>query len=244
MRRILFLTILTFPWMSLAQEKASSDKVDLKQLEEKYWAAKDDDLGVVQNRAFTKEKRFFGSLTTGPLINDEWVVGNINSVSLGYFFNEQWGVEIAQQSGSLKKNDGVDEIARRNGLQPDHNIFVGATTLYGMWVPFYGKMSLLDRKIIYFDMQFALGLGQVSYENQLDVTERANERQATMGLSLDVTQHYFFTEHFAVRVDLKNRWSTQKLKRWRVGADGESTRDLSDKKQQDTTFQIGLTYFH
>lgn len=245
MRRILVFAMMIMPTLSFAQDKGASDKVDLKQLEDKYWAAKDDDLGVVQNRAFTKEKRFYGSLSTGPLINDEWIVGSINTLSLGYFFNEQWGLELGHKAGALKKNDGVDQIVMRNGLQPDHNIFLSSTSLYGIWVPFYGKMSLLDRKIIYFDMQFALGVGQINYENQLDATETPNVAQTTTGISFDIAQHFFFSNHFAVRVDLKNTWSTQKLKKWRTsGTADPSTRDLSDKGQQDTTFQIGLTYFH
>jgi len=246
MRRILVVLLFAavIPQGLFAQAAKESDKVDLKAIEEKYWAAKDDDLGVVQNRAFSKTGRIYGSIGTGPIINDEWLLGQVYHLSFGYFFTEHWGVELGYQQGQLKKNDGVDRIAIQNGLQPDHNKFLTATSIYGIWVPFYGKMSLVDTKIVYFDMQFALGLGNVSYENQIDPSEGSNSQQNALGVSFDITQHYFFSNHFAVRVDLRNRWSTQKLQKFRLSGSSATGRELGDKKQQDTSLQIGLTFFY
>ncbi len=221
-----------------------SDKVDLKALEEKYWSAKDDDLGVVQNRAYTKTNRIFTSIGIGPLINDEWIVGQVTHLSAGYFFSEHWGLELSYNQGTLRKNDGVDRIAQQNGLQPDHNKFIDSTLLYGTWVPFYGKMSLADKKIIYFDMQFGLGIGQVSYENQIDPAEGSSQKSSATAIGLDITQQFFFSNHLAVRVDLKNRWSTQKVQKYRVSGSTTGGRNLPDKSQQDTTFQVGLTFFY
>lgn len=58
------------PLSALAQDKGTSDKVDLKKLEDKYWSAKDDEYGVIQNRTFSKAGRFFGAVGYGTLIND------------------------------------------------------------------------------------------------------------------------------------------------------------------------------
>lgn len=224
--------------------ESASDKVDLKALEDKYWAAKDEDLGVVQNRTFTKANRFYASVGLGPLINDEWMVGTVNHFSAGYFFTEHWGLELSYQKGALHKNDGIDFIVNRNGLQPDHNVFNNALTLYGSWVPFYGKMSLVDSKIIYFDMQFSAGIGQVSYDQQIDPAEGGNKTLTTPAVSLDITQQFFFSNHLAVRVDLKNRWSTQQRRTWRFSGSSSPTADLGNKSQQDTTLQVGLTFFY
>ena len=35
-------------------QQRGSDKLDIKKLEQKYWAAKDDDFSVVQNRRYVK----------------------------------------------------------------------------------------------------------------------------------------------------------------------------------------------
>ncbi|MEO0335372.1 MAG: hypothetical protein AAF202_03205, partial [Pseudomonadota bacterium] len=45
------------------KKKTAGDRVDISDLENKYWAPKDTDFKVVQNRLYTKEKRF--SLSTG-----------------------------------------------------------------------------------------------------------------------------------------------------------------------------------
>src|SRR5687768_17351365 len=39
-------------------KKPESEKLDIQGLEEKYWAPKDTDFSVVQNRTYTKAKRF------------------------------------------------------------------------------------------------------------------------------------------------------------------------------------------
>ena len=63
--------------LSFAQDKGG-DKLDLKKLEDKYWAAKDTDFSVVQNRTYTKEGRAFLSLSYGPLMNDPYSYGRLS----------------------------------------------------------------------------------------------------------------------------------------------------------------------
>ena len=45
-----------------SKKATKTDKVDISDLEQKYWAPKDTDFSVVQNRTYTKEKRFTFSL--------------------------------------------------------------------------------------------------------------------------------------------------------------------------------------
>jgi uncharacterized lipoprotein NlpE involved in copper resistance len=55
--------------ISVKTESKSSkkdDKVDVKDLEERYWTAKDTEFKVVQNRLYTKEKKFSLTPMAGP----------------------------------------------------------------------------------------------------------------------------------------------------------------------------------
>lgn len=220
-----------------------SDKLDLRRLEDKYWAAKDTDFSVVQNRTYTKAGRAFVSVSYGPLINDEWSIGRMTNFTGGYYFSERFGVEVAHENGDLKKNDGIVQIEQYNGLHPNYNKFVSYTSVNAIWVPFYAKMSFLDRAIVYFDMQFALGLGNMTYENQIDPSEGSNEKKTSFGYNFDFTQQLFFSEHWAVRLDVKNKWSKQDLVRYRLQGSGAVDRDLGSSNRQDTSFLLGVTFF-
>lgn len=222
----------------------SEDKIDLKKLEDKYWGAQDSDFTVIQNRTYSKAGRYFLSLGYGPLINDEWSVGRMTNFAGGYYFNEKFGVELAYEQGKLTNNDGLDQIKNYNGLNPNFNKFVDYISANFIWSPIYAKMSFMDTKIMYFDMQVALGLGQMTYEQQLDPLESSNQIKKTIGYNLDFTQQFFFSNHFAVRVDVKNKFTKQDLARYRVSGSSSGSRDLGSTSRQDTSFLIGFTYFH
>lgn len=228
---------------SFAQEKGG-DKLDLKKLEDKYWAAKDTDFSVVQNRTYTKEGRAFLSLSYGPLMNDPYSYGRMTNAALGYYFSERWGFELAYEKASLKDNDSVVAMSNNNGVYPDYNKFISYSSLNMIFVPFYAKMSFLDTKIMYFDMQFALGLGQMSYEKQADPLQRENEIAKAVGYNLDFTQQLFFHEHFAFRLDIKNKWTRQNTFRYHVTGGNEALRERDTISQQDTSILFGVTYFH
>lgn len=241
---ILFSTSWCWAQTPAAPTAGQADKLDLKKLEDKYWGAQDAEYSVIQNRTYSKEKRFFASLGYGPLVNDEWSVGRMTNLSLGYYFNEKLGVEIAYENGSLKENEGLSQIKQYNGLQPNYNKFVNYTSANLVWAPIYAKMSFMDKKIVYFDMQFAVGIGQMTYESQIDPSEGSNQTKKALGLNFDFTQQLFFSENWAIRVDLKNKFSSQEQSRFRVGGTGSSDRDMGNTSRQDTTFLIGFTYFH
>lgn len=228
-----------------AQSDRGSDKLDLKKLEDKYWSAKDTDFNVVQNRTYSKAKKMFVSLSYGPLVNDAYSYGRMTNVAAGYYFSERWGLEAAYETGDVRFSDSTDIFINRNGFAPDFNQFKKYTSLNFIIVPFYAKMSFFDRKIMYFDMQFAAGVGQMTYEVQKVTgaigSSAANETKNSIGYNLDITQQLFFHENFAIRFDIKNKWSKQDKERYYLGAGQE--RSLGSTTQQDTSMLLGLTVF-
>lgn len=218
-----------------ASSSGDSDRVDLKKLEEKYWAAKDQDYSVIQNRAYPKDKRFYVTLGYGPLMNDLYSIGRMTGVSFGYYFSERMGVELAYEKGALSDNDGVTKYRNDYGVQVDYNRFTESKNLMFILVPFYAKMSFFDTSILYFDMQFALGVGQADYEI---VKKTGNEARSSTSIEFDVTQQIFFHRHAAVRFDIKNKFYNADRKNYNSGA------DLGSTKAQDTTILLGLTLFY
>jgi outer membrane beta-barrel protein len=236
------------------KDDRGSDKLDLKKLEDKYWSAKDADFSVVQNRTYSKAKKVFFSLSYGPLVNDAYSYGRMTNGALGYYFSERLGIEVAYEVGNLKNNDSTDAFINRNKFAPDYNTFEDYKSLNLIVVPFYAKMSFWDRKIMYFDMQFAFGVGQMHYQIQKAAPFDAStgnatltpEDNTTMGYNFDVTQQLFFHENFAIRLDIKNKWSTQKKERYYINTGAgqtEADRSLGNINQQDTSILLGLTVF-
>src|SRR5687768_12565721 len=71
-------------------DNIESDKLDVQKLEQKYWSAKDDDFTVVQNRTFSKAKRWYLNTAYGVPINDPFSTGSILGLNVGYYFTERW----------------------------------------------------------------------------------------------------------------------------------------------------------
>lgn len=221
-----------------SKDSGDSDKVDLKKLEEKYWAAKDSDYSVIQNRAYPKDHRFFASISYGSLMNDQYSYGKMTDIGVGYYFSEKWGLAVEYEYGDLRDNDGTVAFRNQFSTSYDYNQFVNSYALKGIFVPFYAKMSFVDKAIVYFDMQIAAGVGQATYEIKQDV---GNTTGTAPCFNFDVSQQFFFNKLFAIRFDIKNRWYTEQHNRFHPTS-GQA-RDLGSVNQQDTIIQLGTTFF-
>lgn len=212
----------------------NSDKLDVEGLEKKYWSAKDDDFTVVQNRTFTKNKKFYVSLMTGKMVNDGFIEGAPNSISLGYFFNEKNGINIDYTSYTTKNNSVTNQFIGQNGASPSYNSLMNTTSLRYFWSPIYAKVSLLEKKILYLDFAIGAHIGQTGYRV---MTINGGDVKKTTHYGFDISQLWFLNKNFAVRFDIRNTWSTQEQKNYRTSADLGSTRF------QDNAWLLGLNYF-
>ncbi len=215
-----------------------NDKLDIQKLEQKYWAAKDDDFSVVQNRKYSKAQRFYVSGAAGTPVNDPFSDGTYLGLSFGYYFNERWGVEASYNHANFKENDATTQFQTQYMNSPDFNTITSTYFLTGTFVPFYAKMSVLDKTIIYFDMGINLGVGMNNYQIEKNT---GAESKSSPALKLGVFQQIFFSEHFAIRADFVNVWSSQTKKPFDPGV---SQRKERDEVINDSSIMIGLTYWH
>jgi outer membrane beta-barrel protein len=214
-----------------------SDKLDISDLEQKYWAPKDTDFSVVQNRTYTKAKRFALSLQTGPAVNDPFNAGFNYAGKLNYYLDERYGFEFQFIKADLTDSDSTKKFKTQlsgGDVPPDFN---RPENFYGVgfnWVPFYAKMSVLGSKIIYFDMQFTPLLGISQYEQQNQVKE---SKKTAFTYGLDITQYYFVSKTLAYRFDYQNRWSHQDVLAYQTG--------IKKRSETDNTslFLLGVTLF-
>lgn len=244
MIKLTILTLILTATQAFAQQgttapsSGGNDKLDIKKLEQKYWAAKDDDFSVVQNRRYTKAERYYLALFGGIPINDPFGTGTITSAQFGYFFNERWGVDVNYTTADMKNNDNTKQFIDENGVAPNYNFFKASQMLSVTYVPLYAKMSFVDRAIIYFDMGVSLGVGTADY---IIKKEEGDVGKSAMSYQIGVNQQIFFSEHFAVRLDFINKFTSEDRFKYSAIA---PNRDLGPKSVNDTQLLLGLTYWH
>ena len=127
-----------------------SDKVDLKKLEDKYWSAKDDDYGVIQNRTFSKSGKVYLTLGYGPLVNDAFAKSRAIGGMLGYYFSEDFGLEASYLNYESSKNDSVANFNSLSaaGVSPNYNLLKSNIGVSATYTPFYAKMAFMNKAIV------------------------------------------------------------------------------------------------
>jgi outer membrane beta-barrel protein len=218
-----------------AAPAANPDKVDVTDIENKYWASKDTDFSVVQNRLFPKANRFSLSATVGPVIGNSTNEGNVYGLDATYYSSERWGYALTYQTEDLKNSDLTESFITSNAATPDFNRpkgFYGASVIF---VPIYAKASVLNTSIMYFDFSVAGGLGMQTYEQQL---QEGNKKKTAVAATVDFTQQFFFSNHFAVRADYRHRFYKEEVAKWRTNA-----RVLNNKSAHDQILSFGVTFF-
>ncbi len=222
-------------------EARDQDRVDISDIEKKYWSPKDTDFSVVQNRTYTKENKLFVSFGFGPIINDSYSEGYNHALTLNYFGSERFGVQVDYIKSDLKDNKLTKNLASfAGGAVPD---FGRMSSYYGLgfnFVPFYAKMSLLGSRIIYFDMAVTPTVGLTEYEQ---VTSDGHRRKTSPTLGIDVTQYFFLARYFAIRLDLKNNWYREEIARWRTREGIPTGGKVRDEWNHTTLFLLGVSFF-
>jgi outer membrane beta-barrel protein len=123
------------------------------------------EVSVLQRKYLPKTGRFqfYGALTN--VVNDPWFMGLGVDARGAYHLTEAWGVELQGVFLSNSKRQSVDDLDKQHGVKTDS--IISAKGYYGasiLWNPIYGKMGLLNKRIIPFDMYFSLGGGTTTVD--------------------------------------------------------------------------------
>lgn len=125
------------------------------------------EISVIQKKYLPKTERFqlFGAF--GTTTNSPWFLNLGLKLNMGYYFTESFGVELSGVFLSNSERDVAKEIRSNNNLQPEK--FVNTKSYVGLdfvWAPIYGKITMLNERIIPFDMYFSAGFGNSSTNSQ------------------------------------------------------------------------------
>lgn len=155
------------------------------------------EISVIQKRFMPKTNRvqFNGAITTitnDPFFNTTGFAGRI-----GYFFSEAWGLEGNYYALSTEDRQTTKELKTIQGVQTQNLVypksFLGLDLVY---VPIYGKISLLNKSIIPFDLYFAAGFGST----QTQAGESAGTLHLATGQIFSITKAVGFRWDFSWNV--------------------------------------------
>jgi outer membrane beta-barrel protein len=216
-----------------------SEKLDVTDLENKYWAPKDTDFSVVQNRTYSKEHKLFISAQFGPDLNQTYLAGNQVGLNVNYFQTERYGFQATYLKSYLHSSRELGDLTSYGGgIQPNHGVMQDYYGLGFNWVPFYSKMSFLGKKILYFDMAITPTIGMTTYDQMTQ--SQGNSAQNALTYGVDITQYYFFSNHFALRADLKNQWYNERIVQYAGTSQGAGVKSQLDREM---IFLIGFSYY-
>ena len=121
------------------------------------------DIVVIQRRFLSKTGRFEISPSVFLFLNSEFYLNVGAGGNIGFYFLEKHGIEIAgahsfafARDAALKLENHLGFKGKAGGDQVE-TIF----SISYKWIPLYGKISWMNRKIIPFDTFLTLGAGLV-----------------------------------------------------------------------------------
>ncbi|OFZ22383.1 MAG: hypothetical protein A2X94_00095 [Bdellovibrionales bacterium GWB1_55_8] len=150
---------------------AKAEKVNVDSIREKYWArGNESELGVVQNRLYSKERKIELGLFGGMLTSDPFLTVRSTGFSAGFHFSEYLSAHLLWWRAYWSPSAALNTFQEKMGATTNFNAplyFYGAE---GNASLLYGKLSLIGKAIIYYDMHLTGGLGVTGTESGKYIT--------------------------------------------------------------------------
>ncbi len=176
------------------------EEVDIENIKQRYWArGKAEQMGVVQNRIYTKERKFELGLAYGGVAGDPLLEIRTLNLSVGYHFSEVYSLHFEYGKAFVDPSSALKTMPQFS-LNPDTNAprsFFGTEARASF---LYGKLNLLGRKILYLDAYFCGGLG-------VAVTESGSNGLISFG----VGQKIQLSHGVALNIAYKGYWYDETL---------------------------------
>lgn len=171
----------------------SAQEVSVDAIKRKYWAqGNENEMGVVQNRAYSKEHSFQVGTFGGIITTDPFLSVKNTGFSLGYHFSEYlsvhafgWKSYVGPSAALLTFEETIKATTNNNPPR----WYAGAE---GTASFLYGKLSLIGKAIIYYDMHVSAGLGMTGTDNGKFLTPHAG-----------IGQKIYLSKMVSMRIDYR-----------------------------------------
>jgi outer membrane beta-barrel protein len=174
---------------------------------------------VLQNRYFLKQYRPEVGFSLGMIMDEAYLDTQTYGVRSGMFFNEWLGFEVQMLKTAVsdsddrkalntlhykpidgKSGDATDANGEDITVSPDPevNAIHSMTDFNAIAAPFYGKLNLMNKAIIYTDLYVTGGISRVETD-QGDLN----------AMSVGVGERFYIGKAWSVRLDFRDRIFTE-----------------------------------
>jgi outer membrane beta-barrel protein len=174
------------------------------------WLDPDKKVYVLQNKLYKKENSFYFDL--GYISNQTSKFQDTNGFALkgGYYFHEEFGVELFYQQYANKNNDEFRNVQSINGVVPFIRRMNDTYGAVAIWSPFYGKINTFNQ-IFYFDWSFGAGISMVNTDsniNSVRITNAPNkyEKKSYTGGVLKTKVKFHLKENIHLGLEYMNSY--------------------------------------
>ncbi len=216
-----------------AQPAASEpERVDVDKIKEKYWAKGDEsEMGVVQNRLYTKANKFEFSIFSGLIFSDPFLNVTPLGLSFGYNFSETVAAHFLYMRTFAKGSTALDLFEEFSDGTANTNLpisYVGGETTFSL---IYGKLSLLGASILYYDMSLNAGFGVMN-------TETGNYLTPHLGLG----QRFFLNKNISLKLDYRMMFYREEIREKVVPALIGTSKGFRNNFSNTITFGIDFLF--
>lgn len=179
----------------VANSSATSDaeNLDISAIKEKYWArGNETEMGVIQNRLYSKSGKFQLGVTGGVVYSDPFLsIQNVGG-NVGYHLTEYIAFEVLALKYLSGPSAALEIFKKFRGATANTNMpirYYGAEFVGSL---LYGKLSLVGKSIIYYDFHLLAGGGMTE-------TESGKSATAAPGLG----QRFYISRFLSMRMDYR-----------------------------------------
>lgn len=181
------------------------------------------EISVIQKRFLPKTNRVQFTAGFSTITNNPWFFTAGVTLKAAYYLTETWGIEGTYSAMSSSQRESAKELHENNDVSADSFGFpkgyIGADVKY---VPFYGKMTWLNKKIVPFEHYFTGGAG--------------NTQVSTGGSGFTI--HVGTGQNFALSKRFSVNWDLSMMNYSAKSTDG-TTQSFSD-----LLLTVGMSFFY
>jgi outer membrane beta-barrel protein len=177
----------------------NAERVNTETIKQKYWARGDEtEMGVVQNRLYSKARKFELQILGGILPNDPFVTTYGVGGRFGFHFSEYFSAHFLGWKAYASNSSIVDTLHEAG--KTDQQIGTALNTDFTKYYLggelqaslLYGKLSVIGKAIIYYDLHLLGGFGTTQTESGSNFTQH-----------IGIGQQFYVNKSMSINIDYR-----------------------------------------
>jgi outer membrane beta-barrel protein len=176
------------------------EKVEIDDLSNSYWnEVSEVEVGVVQNRIYTKKKKIEVEALAGIVFNNPFINTYNAEAYLGYHFNELFSLHFnyshfanTYSSSYFELKNQIQTQDSKINIKPEINLIKHITGMEARASLMYGKISFLGKAIQYFDAFASFGIASL-----------VNQTNHEIAYTLGIGQQFHILRSFSFLISYK-----------------------------------------